>query len=138
MERGFHCSEAFFLCVGDYLLGEIHPGMQRMTTGFAGGVGCTYHEVCGALSGGAMVLSAIYGRTSPDQDDSQCMQLVAKYWDLFEQHFGTTKCKLLRDMGYGSGGPRPCCELVNESIRLFRTVIPRFENPQRKQDYFEV
>jgi C_GCAxxG_C_C family probable redox protein len=129
MEKGFHCSEAFFLCVGEKILGEINPGSQRMTTGFAGGIGCTYQEVCGALSGGVMVLSVIFGRTSPDQDDRQCMELAAKYRDLFEQHFGTTRCRSLRDMGYGSGGLRPCCEIVNESIRLFRNIIPKIENP---------
>jgi C_GCAxxG_C_C family probable redox protein len=125
MERGFHCSEAFLLCVGEHLLGQVLPMQQRLATGFAGGFGCTYQEACGALSGGVMVLGLIYGRFSPDQDDGQCMQLVERYWKLFEEHFGTTRCQLLREKGFGSDGIRPCCELVNESIRLFRGILPK-------------
>jgi hypothetical protein len=51
MERGFHCSEAFLLCVGGYVLGTMQPLQLRAATGFAGGFGCTYEGACGALTG---------------------------------------------------------------------------------------
>jgi C_GCAxxG_C_C family probable redox protein len=138
MDRGFHCSESFLLCVGEYLLGEIDPHSRRMATGFAGGIGCTFHEVCGALSGAIMLLGLVHGRITPEQDDSQCMQLVAKYRELFEQHFGTTNCQQLRDMGFGSGGTRPCQELVNESIRLFQTVITHVDTIRPNNNFNEI
>lgn len=128
MERGFHCSEAFFLCVGERLLKQVDPIQQRIATGFAGGFGCTHQEVCGALSGGVMILGLMYGRSSSDQDESQCMHLVERFWKLFGENFGTTRCQLLREKGFGSDGIKPCCELVIGSIRLLRSILPNTEN----------
>ena len=42
------------LAVGEHLWGEVDGRIRRMTSGLAGGVGCSYEELCGALSGGAL------------------------------------------------------------------------------------
>jgi len=129
MEGGYHCSEAFLLCVGEHVLGKMQPSQLRAATGFAGGFGCTFQGACGALTGGVMVLGLMYGRSSPAEDDGQCLRLVARYWEVFRQAFGTTECQLLRTNGYGSGGTKPCYELVIDSIDVFRNILPGTDEP---------
>ncbi|MBN2499762.1 MAG: C-GCAxxG-C-C family protein, partial [Anaerolineales bacterium] len=62
MAAGYHCSEAFFMAVGDTLLDSVDEGMIRMTTGLGGGVGGSHREMCGALSAALLMIGAVYGR----------------------------------------------------------------------------
>jgi len=50
------------LAVGGHVLGNLDPRFVRMATGFAGGVGESKQEMCGALSAGVMLIGALYGR----------------------------------------------------------------------------
>jgi len=67
------------LAVGEYLLGYVDDWVQRMTTGLAGGVGGSHQEMCGALSGGVLLIGAMHGRTRSDEDDSQCRKLAVEF-----------------------------------------------------------
>lgn len=51
MNAGYHCSEAILLAVGGHYLGDVPPQAVRMSTPFAGGVGSTHLDLCGALTG---------------------------------------------------------------------------------------
>jgi hypothetical protein len=53
LDAGYHCSEAMLVGLGS-LLTPLHPQTIKMSTGFAGGIGSTKAEVCGALTGGVM------------------------------------------------------------------------------------
>jgi C_GCAxxG_C_C family probable redox protein len=97
--------------------------IRRMSTGLAGGLGCSHQELCGALSGGILIISAVYGRTSPDEDDSECNRRVSDYRLRFLQQFGTTCCLDLRASGYGSDGQWPCSLLVERATRLLCEVL---------------
>ena len=57
------------LVVGEHVLGGLELECARMATGFAGGVGDSQQEMCGALSGGLLVIGGLLGRTSIDEDD---------------------------------------------------------------------
>ena len=111
------------LAVGKHLMGEVEGRILQMTTAMGGGVGLTHQELCGALSSGALLIGAIHGRTSPEEDDSACAQLAAKYREKFLQAFGATKCQEIRDSGYGSGGIRPCSELVERAAGILLDVL---------------
>lgn len=109
--------------MGEYLFGPIDDQTRRMTTGLAGGVGGTHQELCGALSGGVLLIGALHGRTRPDEDDSQCMTLVSRYRERFVQELGTTHCGDLRAMGYGSDGKWPCSVLVERAARVLLETL---------------
>lgn len=111
------------LAVGEQLWGQVDDRLLRVSSGLAGGLGCGYQELCGALSGGALMISALYGRTSPDEDDSECNRRVTEYRDRFLQQFGTTCCQELRDRGYGSEGQWPCSQLVEGATGTLWQVL---------------
>lgn len=111
------------LAVGEQLWGEVDDRLRRISSGLAGGLGCGQQELCGALSGGALIIGALYGRTSADEDDAECNQRVTDYRDRFLQLFGTTCCQELRDSGYGSDGRWPCSVLVEGATRILCQVL---------------
>lgn len=111
------------LAVGEHLWGEVDDHTRRLTTGLAGGLGCGYQELCGALSGGALLIGALYGRTAPDQDDSECNRLVCLYRERFVEELGTSRCFDLRESGFGSDGLWPCSTLVERAARILLEVL---------------
>ena len=111
------------LAVGEFLWGQVEEQIQRMTSGLAGGVGCSHEELCGALSGGALVIGSRYGRVDPEADDEECNRRVCAYRDRFRQEFGTTRCAELRESGYGSEGVWPCSSLVEQAARILLDVL---------------
>jgi C_GCAxxG_C_C family probable redox protein len=111
------------LAVGEHLLGDVDDRTLRMTTGMGGGMGLTLQELCGALSSGILLIGAIHGRISPEEDDSTCARLAAKYRENFLQAFGTTRCEEIRDSGYGSEGKWPCSELVERAAGILLKVL---------------
>lgn len=65
------------LTVGEYVLGDLEPRCVRTATGFAGGVGDTQQEMCGALSGGVLVIGGLLGRESPSHSGRPSLSLLA-------------------------------------------------------------
>jgi C_GCAxxG_C_C family probable redox protein len=111
------------LAVGEHLWGKVDDHTRRMTSGLAGGLGCSMQEMCGALSGGSLILGSLYGRTSADEDDSECNERVSLYREQFLRQFGTTRCQDIRDRGYGSDGQWPCSVLVERATRILWQVL---------------
>lgn len=111
------------LAVGGQLWGEVDKQLLRASSGLAGGLGCSYQESCGALSGGTLIIGALYGRTAFTEDDAECNHLVCDYRDRFLQQFGTTCCQELRDSGYGSEGRWPCSVLVESATHILYQVL---------------
>jgi C_GCAxxG_C_C family probable redox protein len=115
------------LAVGEHLWGRVDDRIRRMTTGLGGGVGGTERELCGALSGGVLLIGALHGRTRPHEDDSVCQMLASRYRERFAQEFGTTNCGEIREDGYGSGGTVPCSALVERAAHILLEVLANDE-----------
>ena len=111
------------LAVGEQLWGGVDDRTLRMTTSLAGGLGCSFQEQCGALSGGSLLIGALYGRISPEEDDSECNRRVCEFRERFLQQFGATRCQDVRDSGYGSEGQWPCSALVEQTTRILWQVL---------------
>jgi C_GCAxxG_C_C family probable redox protein len=105
------------LAVGEHTLGQVDEQTLKMTTGFAGGIGGTRQDLCGALSAGIMVIGALYGRSQADVDDRRCQALAARYRAQFVQTFDTTCCQELRQIH------RPCSHLVERAARLLLEML---------------
>ena len=123
LNTGWHCSEGILMAVGEHYLGEINPEALRISTAFAGGVGLTNEELCGALSGGLMVISAMYGRTDARTSDARCMDLAAAYRVRFLEHFGYIRCVDLKEHWIGKKGQETCAELVADAAGLLVDVL---------------
>ena len=111
------------LAVGEFSWGRVEKEIQRMTSGLGGGVGGSQEELCGALSGGVLVIGGRYGRVDPGDDDEECYRRVCAYRDRFRQAFGTTRCADIRATGYGSDGIWPCSFLVEQAARILLDVL---------------
>jgi len=111
------------LAVGEHLWGQVDERILRMTSGLGGGVGGSQEELCGALSGGTLIIGGLYGRTGPDEDDSECNRLVCVYRERFLEAFGTSRCRELRESGYGSDGQWPCSTAVERAVRILLAAV---------------
>jgi C_GCAxxG_C_C family probable redox protein len=111
------------LAVGEPLLGQVDDQLRRMMTALAGGVGGSHEEMCGALSAGALLLGALYGRISPDEGDETCYAIASKYRQGFIDEWGTTRCADLRAKGYGSDGTLPCASLVKRAALILLDLL---------------
>ena len=111
------------LSVGMYKMKDLEERYIRMTTGFAGGIGDSRQEICGAFSSGVMVIGAIKGRSQPEEDDSVCFQKTLAYRERFCEVLGSVSCFELRKSGYGSDGIEPCSVLVERAARELFAVL---------------
>ena len=111
------------LAVGGYYLGELADREIRMTTGFAGGIGESFLNNCGAFSAGVMIIGALYGRTSADKNDQVCQDLAAQFQERFQDRFNTINCGKLREEKYGSGGAEPCSVLVERAAGILIDLL---------------
>ena len=111
------------LAVGEHLLGNLDPLMVKMTTGLAGGVGCTYQEMCGALSAGVLLVGALHGRSDSGEDDQPAFELAASYRQRFAAEFGTTRCGPLREQVNGPGGLGSCSLVAERAARILLELL---------------
>jgi C_GCAxxG_C_C family probable redox protein len=75
-----------------------HPDVFRAATGLAGGVGLSVEGSCGALTGGVMALSMLYGRDLDRMDDPEKRRFIAyrlanQLHEQFVQEYGSSLCK---------------------------------------------
>jgi C_GCAxxG_C_C family probable redox protein len=106
--------------VGAPVLGDaFDEKLFRATAGFAGGVGGTREHICGAISGGVMIMSMLYARTDPKVKDEVLRAHIKKFVERFDAEIGGTICKKLRDEGpYGEKGPLSCPILVERAAPI--------------------
>jgi C_GCAxxG_C_C family probable redox protein len=123
MGQGYHCSEAILLAVGEYKLGSVDNQAIRLSTALAGGIGCCFQETCGGLTGGTMLIGALYGRTRPDENDDFCQKLAARYQAEFNRELGATRCADLKASGFGEGGKWPCSVLIERAAGILFDLL---------------
>ena len=111
------------LAVGGHVLGDLEPQCARMATGFAGGVGDTQQEMCGALSGGVLVIGGLLGRESLSESDRPALTLATRYRERFLEELGATQCARLREMVYAPGGPGSCAPLVEKAATILLQLL---------------
>lgn len=108
---------------------EIIP---KISTGFCAGIART-SGICGAVTGGIMAISLLYGRSSPDEPIEKSYIPVQKFIEIFENKFGSTNCKQLTgiDLGTEDGRKRfisenkieQCRKYAEEAARMVMLVI---------------
>jgi C_GCAxxG_C_C family probable redox protein len=111
------------LAVGGHILGDLEPQSVRMATGFSGGVGGTHQEMCGALSGGVLVIGGWLGRESADEDPDPACDLVAHYRECFLATLGDTQCARLRELVEAPDGLGSCDRLVEVAAAVLLEVL---------------
>lgn len=93
--EGYNCAQAVFCAFSDDLRFNKNTAL-KVACGFGAGM-ARKEEVCGAVSGGIMVIGAKYGRG--EEDDRASTELTytktRELMDLFAQKHGTFICRQL-------------------------------------------
>lgn len=133
MDVGYGCAESFLAAVAEYLWGGVDEQIQMISTGFSGGVGGTHEELCGGVSGAAIVLGMLYGRTTNDEARMiRCKRLISTHRDRFVEQFGTTVCQELRDAQFGADERNPCAAMIAPAAFLLLDLLE--EEAAREQE----
>jgi C_GCAxxG_C_C family probable redox protein len=111
------------LAVGEHLLGEVSTGTFKMASIFAAGFAGTRQELCGALSAGAMVVGALYGRTRPGEDEQKARELVGRLRERFLAEFGTTQCAPIRQRFEVPGKTGFCAPVAERAVMMLLDVL---------------
>ena len=117
------------LAVGKHVLGDFDRRMVKIASPFAGGVGGTKEEMCGALSGGLMVIGALHGRSEAHEDDQKAKLLAVRYRERFVEEFGTTRCGPIYEETHGPAGPDSCKYVGERAAMVLLEVLE--ESSQR-------
>jgi C_GCAxxG_C_C family probable redox protein len=115
------------LAVGEEVLGRLHPQSVRMATGLMGGLGGTQQEMCGALSGGVLVIGGLLGRQNLEQDDAPACSQAARYRERFLAEMGDTQCAPLRERVQAPGGLESCAEIVERAAAILLELLAQAE-----------
>ena len=115
----------------------------KAATAFSGGIAYMSEE-CGALTGGLMALGIIFGReklepTIESEEYVKTLELAAKLYNRFKEHFGSVKCRDIQKSLFGrsfdlknprdreafveAGGYEKCPEVVKVGARLAAEII---------------
>ena len=91
--EGFNCSQAVFTAFS-HRFGIDEDTAKRISAGLGGGVGRS-REVCGAVSGAAMVIGSIAAATKGDdaQSKKENYELVQQFCEKFKELHGSIVCR---------------------------------------------
>ena len=96
-KEGYNCAQSVLFSYADKLNISNNLALQ-LSNGFGAGMG-RKQEVCGALSGGILVLSLLYGRSENEDKQKQDITYskVRDLMDKFKEKYTTINCKNLLD-----------------------------------------
>ena len=122
--QGYNCAQAVFAAYLD-ILGISKEDAMKTAYGFGGGVGMT-REICGTLTGGAMVLGQKFGKEAADVKQKQFVnQKVAALCHEFEESHGSVICGELLGLRETDKQVqrKSCDELIDEVVRLLEKYV---------------
>ncbi|MFQ6125591.1 MAG: C-GCAxxG-C-C family protein [Candidatus Heimdallarchaeota archaeon] len=129
------CAQVIVLTFQE-LLGLDNNQVLKAATGLVGGIS-RMKSVCGAVSGGTMILSLKYGRGRNDLDNVEALYNTYKpvqcFFKKFRDEFGSTNCydiigidlkdAVARHKWIEAGGLEKCAELVGKAARMIAEVM---------------
>jgi arsenite methyltransferase len=126
-KSGQHCAETVSQTIlGIFSLQPYGPAVH-CAAGFGGGIGGTFEEVCGALSGGVLALGSLLGRDVPNFNHQALGKLTKQFRQRFLAEFGSTNCRTLR-MGFGERNAcRGCAKLSARAAGILADLLYSFE-----------
>ena len=132
---GYNCAQAVF-CAFEDMTGIDRNTGAALASSFGGGIG-RMREVCGAVSGGAMVLGILKGYSDSKNGEAKKAHyaLVREFAERFKEQNGSYICReLLGGVSVTPGGDpeerteqyykkRPCPELVRQAAEILDEML---------------
>jgi len=130
-EGRLYCSEAVVKTIRDNLAPDMPESLIAAASGFPGGVGGS-GCICGAVSGGVIVLGYLFGRTGPstaaDPKIQNAMKLAGELQESFRKaHKGVLCCHIHTkglDMAKGENVPQ-CTAFTGEAACKTAEIVAR-------------
>lgn len=143
-QSGFNCSQAVFAAFSDKI-GLDEQTALRVSAGLGGGVG-RMREVCGAVSGAAMLAGMVYGATDGEDREAKAktyavVQAIAAE---FKKENPSIVCRELLGLAKPDMNPtpeartqtyykkRPCVQLVADAAAAAEKIL--FANEQEETE----
>lgn len=138
--EGYNCSQSVFTAFC-HRFGMDEETAKKISAGLGGGVG-RMREVCGAVSGAAMVLGSVCAATDGKDNESKKRnyELVREFADRFTAIHGSVVCRDLLKLGVkmeASAEPqdrtaqyyknRPCLKVVEDATEILMQIIKENE-----------
>ena len=139
--EGFNCSQSVFTAFC-HRFGMDEETAKKASAGLGGGVG-RMREVCGAVSGAAMVLGSVASATSGDDADGKTKnyELVREFSERFKKrHGGTVICREMLKLNIPMENTaipenrtaeyyknRPCLKAVEDAAEILCQIIKEYE-----------
>jgi C_GCAxxG_C_C family probable redox protein len=123
---GFYCSEAIIQVFNEHLDLGLNENAIRMATGFGAGLGAA-KCCCGSLTGAVMVLSAVKGRTTKEENVDEVFALTQELHDKFKKRFKSTCCRMLtKDVEWGTPEHHKHCEkMVYGAVQILVEILEK-------------
>lgn len=135
-KSGFNCSQSVFAAfAGEFGMDE--ETALKVSAGLGGGVGRA-REVCGAVSGAAMLVGFKYGATDGDDTEAKqrCYQVVQQIIAEFKENNPSIVCRELLELNEKVNTDpkpearteqyykkRPCVQLVEDAARAVEKIL---------------
>ena len=133
--KGYNCAQSVLLAFGD-VTGLDEKTASALSSSFGGGLG-RLREVCGAVSGAAMVLGLVKGYSDPDDREAKKAHYarVREFAERFKEQNGSIVCReLLSGVKTTEGGvpeertdayyqKRPCAELCRRAAQILDEML---------------
>ena len=138
--EGYNCSQSVFTAFA-HRFGIDEETAKKISAGLGGGVG-RMREVCGAVSGAAMVIGRICSATDgkDNENKQKNYELVREFADRFIKRNGSIVCRELLGLDIkmeNTAKPdsrtaeyykkRPCVELVGDAAEILAEIIKENE-----------
>lgn len=139
--EGYNCSQSVFVAFC-HRFGLDEETAKKVSAGLGGGVG-RMREVCGAVSGGAMVIGSICAPVDGKDSESKKKnyELVREFADRFKEKNASIICRELLGLMVkmeNSAEPekrtgeyykkRPCVRMVEDAAEILMQIIEEQEN----------
>ena len=130
---GLFCAESVLQAIAE-LVGVNSPLVPNIATGFCGGISRT-KGICGAVSGGVMALSMVFGRSSAETPVDNVYEKVQEFLSNFEKQHGSHNCFILTGCDLSTpegrkefkekGMRNKCQELTGSAAGMSAEIIGR-------------
>lgn len=143
--EGFNCAQSVFTAFC-HRFGMDEETAKRVSAGLGGGVG-RMREVCGAVSGAAMVLGSVAAAVSGDDRASKAKnyELVREFAERFKKrHGGTVICREMLELNISMENTampenrtaeyyknRPCLRAVEDAAEILLKIIEENEKGEK-------
>ena len=131
-KQGYNCAQSVAGAFAD-LTGLELKQLMAVSGGFGGGVGGSHGELCGAVSGGVVVLSLLYPHTDgADAGAKKRLYAVTKeFRRRFEAVFGKTRCGDLLAARPGVTDQTPAAERLGITAHCDIMIVTAVELLER-------